>query len=217
MTKKKTTLSVLALIITALIVRASGIQGCLLTEEGLSSLGKLAPYAFTAGYTLAVVLAVPGGPLTALAGALFGTFWGVIAVSIGSTIGACIAFLIARYLAKDRVSLWLSSKPAFSRMDRLITKRGWIMIAIFRLIPLFPFNLINYGMGLTSIPFRNYAIGSWFFMLPGTLVYVAGGDALVRSVREGEVPWRIVTMVVIVGLCLFLTSKRIREYMKEEQ
>jgi len=157
---------------------------------------------FTAMFAVAVILAVPGGPITILAGSLFGVFQGTVVVSAGSTLGAAAAFLIARYAARDQVSRWLARNPRFVKLDDMIREKGFFVIAIVRLIPLFPFNLVNYGMGLTSVSFGYYVLMSWLCMLPGTVLYVAGGDVFKRALTEGCVPWRTVSLCVVILICL---------------
>lgn len=184
------------------VFRMCGIDKSWFTEEHLRSFGPMAPAVFTAMFAVAVILAVPGGPITILAGSLFGVFYGTVVVSAGSTLGAAAAFLIARYAARDQVSRWLARNPRFVKMDDMIREKGFLVIAIVRLIPLFPFNLVNYGMGLTSVSFGYYVLMSWLCMLPGTVLYVAGGDVFKRALTEGCVPWRTVSLCVVILICL---------------
>lgn len=158
----------------------------------LEGLGPAAPLAFVGVYAVAVVAAVPGSALTVIAGGLFGSVLGMVVVSSGATLGACLAFLIARYLARDAVAEWLSRQPAFKKLDDLTERRGAVIVALTRLVPLFPFNLLNYGFGLTRVPFWTYAFWSWLCMLPGTAVFVLGGDTVTRAIAEGTVPWPLV-------------------------
>jgi uncharacterized membrane protein YdjX (TVP38/TMEM64 family) len=159
-------------------------------------MGNLGMVAYVVLYIVAVVAAVPGLPISIAAAAIFGAFKGVILVSIGSTLGASLAFLIARYLARDAIYRRLSGNDKFQRLDRLTEQHGAIIVAITRLVPLFPFNLLNYGYGLTRVPFWTFAFWSWLCMLPGTIVYLVGTDAIVRAATTGEVPWLIVGVFV---------------------
>lgn len=180
----------------------------------LECLGPWAPAGFIVIYVLAVVLAIPGSALTALAGVLFGSLWGVVYVSVASTLGATLAFLISRYLARDYIYSRFSNKPSFQKLDDMSEKYGIWMVAIVRLIPVFPFNLVNYGLGLTRIKLVTYVFFSWFFMLPGTFLYVAGGDALKRFLAEGEVPWKIVLAVIVVASLLYVAARKGRSGLK---
>ncbi len=124
-------------------------------RDWIESLGALGPVAFCALYIVAAVAMVPGIALTVGAGALFGSVWGSVYVSIGSTMGAAMSFLIARYLARDSVSSWLSQSPRFRHLDDLTERHGAMIVAITRLVPIFPYNLLNYGYGLTKVPFAT--------------------------------------------------------------
>jgi len=154
----------------------------------ISELGSLGPVVYAAIYAGAVVLAIPGSVLSVGAGTLFGVGVGIVVVSIGATFGASLAFLAARYVARDAVVKRFSHKEAFQRLDRMTEERGAVIVALTRLIPLFPFNLLNYGFGLTRVRFGTYVFWSWLCMSPGIVVYVAGTDAVVQFVMEGQVP-----------------------------
>ncbi|KAF0099072.1 MAG: ydjXC [bacterium] len=152
--------------------------------------GVAGPLLFMAVYALAAVLFLPGSVLTLAGGALFGPFWGTLWNLTGATIGASLAFLIARYLGSD----WVTRKagPRLQSLNDGVSAEGWRFVAFVRLVPLFPFNLLNYALGLTRIPFLAYVLASWVFMLPGALAYtwlghagreaLAGGEGMVRNV-----------------------------------
>ncbi len=170
----------------------------------IGNLGPYAPVAFALLYAVAVVAAVPGSVLTIAAAALFGTVLGVVVVIFGATLGASASFLIARYLARDAVAHWLSRNEKFKKLDQLTERRGAVMVALTRLVPLFPFILLNYGFGLTKVPFRTYVFWSWLCMLPGTILYVAGSDALFTGIARGEIPWGIIGAVAVAAILLGL-------------
>jgi uncharacterized membrane protein YdjX (TVP38/TMEM64 family) len=196
----------LLLIVTAIIiiVKFTGISEKLNAIPGwIETLGVWGPVVFVGIYIAGVVAALPGSALTVAAGPLFGSVIGVILVSIASTTGACLSFLIGRYFARDAVSRWLSQKEKFQKLDRLTKEQGAIMVAITRLVPIFPFNLLNYGFGLTGVPFLTYVFWSWLCMLPGTVLYVVGADALWKSLTKGEIPW--VLIGVVLGMFIFLS------------
>jgi uncharacterized membrane protein YdjX (TVP38/TMEM64 family) len=152
--------------------------------------GAAGPLLFMAVYALAAVLFLPGSVLTLAGGALFGPLWGTLWNLTGATMGAALAFLIARYLGGD----WVARKagPRLQSLNDGVSAEGWRFVAFVRLVPLFPFNLLNYALGLTRIPFLAYVLASWVFMLPGALAYtwlghagreaLAGGEGLIRNV-----------------------------------
>ncbi len=171
----------------------------------IDSLGPLGPLAFAVIYAVATVAALPGSALSIVAGAIFGPVLGVVTVIFAATLGASLAFLVSRYFARGAVEKWLAGNVKFRRLDELTARHGDIMVAITRLVPLFPFNLLNYGFGLTRVPFRTYVIWSFICMLPGTILYVVGSAAVAESIREGKVPWVLVLIVgVILGVIVFL-------------
>lgn len=196
---------VLSLIVLA---RVFGLGGRLQElRDWIESMGPAGMAVFVGLYIIAVVAAVPGLPISIAGAAIFGALKGVILVSIGSTLGASLAFLIARYLARDAVSRWLSGSEKFQRLDGLTQKHGAVIVAITRLVPLFPFNLLNYGFGLTRVPFLTYVFWSWLCMLPGTIVYLVGTDAVLSAATTGEVPW-IVVAVFVAALAVVLAAVR---------
>jgi uncharacterized membrane protein YdjX (TVP38/TMEM64 family) len=132
---------------------------------------------------LGTVLFVPGAAFGLAGGALFGPSLGSIINLNGATLGATLAFLIARYLAAD----WVSRK-AGGRLKQLIDgveAEGWRFVAFVRLVPLFPFNLSNYALGLTRIPLSHYVLASFIAMGPGTIAFTWLGHAG-RGALTGE-------------------------------
>ncbi|CAO2834408.1 unnamed protein product [Amaranthus hypochondriacus] len=145
-----------------------------------------------AGYGLFVlvyagleVLAIPAIPLTLSAGLLFGSVIGTVIVSISGTLAASIAFLIARYFARERILKLVEGNKKFLAIDKAIGENGFRVVTLLRLSPLLPFSLGNYLYGLTSVKFVPYVLGSWLGMLPGTWAYVSAG-AFGRAVIQEE-------------------------------
>ena len=146
--------------------------------SGVEAAGIWGSIYFGLIYVIAAVLLVPGSAMTLVAGAVFGLVWGMVIVSIASTITAAIAFLIGRYLARGPVERWAQRYPQFMAVEHAVADGGWWkIIALLRLSPIIPFNILNYLFGLTSIGFRPYILTSWWAMLPGTLMYVYLGYA----------------------------------------
>jgi uncharacterized membrane protein YdjX (TVP38/TMEM64 family) len=179
--------------------------------------GHLGPLAFILLYAVATVAALPGSVMSLFAGAVFGPVVGVIAVIVGATIGASLAFLVSRYFARDAVARWLSAKEKFRQLDELTERQGAIMVAITRLVPLFPFNLLNFGFGLTKVPFWTYAGWSFLCMLPGTILYVVGASAVSEAIAEGRIPWVLVVVVAIIVVIIAFLTKMARRRIGEEK
>ncbi len=147
-------------------------------------LGAWAPLAFVAVYALGAVLFLPGLVFTIAGGVLFGPWLGTLLNLIGATLGATAAFFIARYLASD----WVAPR-AGGRLGKLIhgvEREGWRFVALTRLVPLFPFNLLNYALGLTRIPAVQYVLASFVCMAPGAFAYTWIGHAGATAVAGGE-------------------------------
>lgn len=176
-------------------------------RQWIQDFGSLAPLVYVLIYIIAVVAALPGAAITIAGGALFGSVTGVILVSIGSTIGASLAFIIARYVARNAIAKKLSGNETFQKLDRMTEEHGAIIVAITRLVPIFPFNLLNYGFGLTRVPLWTYVFWSWLCMIPGTILYVVGTDAVISGLLQGNVPWLLIAVLVVAGIALFLLVK----------
>jgi uncharacterized membrane protein YdjX (TVP38/TMEM64 family) len=185
-------------------------------REWIHSLGALGPFVFILIYIGAVVAALPGSAITIIAGAIFGSVVGVIVVSIASTLGAALAFLIGRYFARDATARWLSKRQRFKKLDDLTEKHGAVIVALVRIVPLFPFNFVNYGFGLTSVRFWTYVFWSWLCMLPGTILYVVGTDAITRAIIQKRVPWTLIGVMVVVGVILVALVRIARRRLHEE-
>jgi uncharacterized membrane protein YdjX (TVP38/TMEM64 family)/rhodanese-related sulfurtransferase len=146
-----------------------------LIENAIRSLGLWGPAAHVALFALGTVLFVPGALFGLAGGILFGPVWGTALNLAGATLGATAAFLVARYVAAD----WVRQK-AGTRLERLIKgveAEGWRFVALTRLVPLIPFNLLNYALGLTRIPAVSYMLASLVCMVPGILAYTWLGHA----------------------------------------
>ena len=152
-------------------------------EAWIQGHGAIAPLLFILVYALATVLFLPGTVLTLMGGVLFGPLWGAFYNLTGATLGATLAFLIARYLASD----WIAQRTG-GRVKQLIKGvegEGWRFVAFVRLVPLFPFNLINYALGLTRIRLLHYVIATYVFMSPGAVAYTYLGYAGREAVAGG--------------------------------
>jgi uncharacterized membrane protein YdjX (TVP38/TMEM64 family) len=159
-------------------------------QAWVESAGTAGPAIFIAVYAVATVLFLPGALITLAGGALFGPVWGTLWNLCGATLGAILAFLIARHLGAD----WVARRagPRLRNLNEGVSAEGWRFVAFVRLVPLFPFNLLNCALGLTRIPLLAYGLASAVFMLPGALAYtwlgytgreaVAGSEDLVRNV-----------------------------------
>ena len=158
--------------------------------SGIRDLGPAAPLAFIAIYVAAVVAAFPASILTIAAGAVFGLLPGALYAFTGALMGSTAAFLLARYAFRDLVAKRLALMPRFGAVERAVSAEGRRIVFLLRLSPLVPFNLLNYALGLTTIPAVDYVIAS-AGMIPGTLLYAYGGKVTGEAIAlagQAQVP-----------------------------
>ena len=158
-------------------------------KQDLDLLYKRFPFLFPLGflffYVFCATLSLPGAVLLTLAsGFLFGLFIGSFVVSVGSTLGATLSFFLSRFLFKDFIQKKFQSR--LKTINEGLKKEGEFYVFSLRLVPIFPYFMINLLMGVTSIPTKKFVIASFLGMLPGSLVYVNAGTQLskVPSVKE---------------------------------
>ena len=169
--------------------------GSFLRPENLqllkTQLGIFAPLGYMGIYFIATVFGIPGTILTLSAGALFGPFWGTLWTVIGATLGATGAFLVARFIAGD----W--ARRQFERGDRLrklsqgIEQDGFWFALSLRLAPVFPFNAVNYLLGLTPLPLPTYILATAIGIIPGSFAYNWLGRGGLEALSGGP-PWQLV-------------------------
>ena len=209
---------VLALVVAAVVVvRGTDlVEGLRWLEAKQDELGLLAPLGLGGVYVLACVLLVPGSILTLGAGALFGLLVGAVTVSLAATAGAAAAFLVGRYLARDWIAGKVAGNARFAAVDEAVGREGFKIVLLTRLSPVFPFNLLNYAYALTRVSLRDYVLGSWLGMIPGTIMYVYVGTlfgdvaALAGGLQGRErtpAEWALLVagLVVTVAVTVYVT------------
>ena len=155
---------------------------------------------FIAVYVLQTALSLPGAAiLTLAAGAVFGVMMGTVYANIGATVGASLAFLVARYLFNDVIQNKFGRR--LEKMNHELESRGLNYLLFLRLIPLFPFFLINLGAGLTRLPFRTFFIGTMLGIIPGSFVFCNAGASLaeITSLSDVASP-RVLGSFALLGL-----------------
>ncbi len=184
--------------------------------DWISGLGPWGPIAFALFYVAACILFLPGSLLTLGGGFIFGVVKGSLFVWISAVLGASVSFLIGRYLARDWVAKKIEGHDGFKRIDEAIAEEGWKIVGLTRLSPVFPFNLLNYSLGLTKVSFRDYFLASCVGMLPGTLIYVylgslAGDLALLGQAGETRSPveWTLYVVGLLATLAVTVYITRI--------
>jgi uncharacterized membrane protein YdjX (TVP38/TMEM64 family) len=178
----------------------------------VGSLGWIAPIVFIGCYVVATVFFMPGLLFTLAGGVLFGPVYGTLYNLTGATLGATCAFLVARYVAYDWVAQRSGKK--LGQLVKGVESEGWRFVAFVRLVPLFPFNLLNYALGLTKIRLSHYIVTSLVFMAPGGAAYtylgyagreVAGGGE--NFIRKALLAIAVVATLAFIS-SIFLRSRR---------
>lgn len=185
-------LRLLAIGLAALVLLGLGSQAGPALEHfqhWVAGLGAWGPIAFVLGYAAATVAFAPGAVLTLAAGPIFGVVAGTAYVFLAATLGSALAFLAARHVVRASIERRVAGNERFAAIDRAIARDGRRIVFLLRLSPVFPFNLLNYALGLTRIGFGDYCMAS-VGMIPGTVLYVylgsLGGQAAVAASAGGE-------------------------------
>lgn len=198
-------LAILILLIGAIIVVRIANLDTYLDQEKLRQLiqgyGALGPVVFMGLYAVAPCLFMPGLPFTVAAGVLFGPFWGVVYAIIGATIGATLAFLIGRYAGREWVEQKLAG-PKWKQLDKEVEQHGWKVVAFTRLIPLFPFNLLNFAFGLTRVKLLHYISATFLFMLPACIAYIMLSSSLLDVLKGNISSTFIIGILAVVAVSL---------------
>jgi uncharacterized membrane protein YdjX (TVP38/TMEM64 family) len=212
----KLSILVALIALAAVIVRVTPL-GSYLTRDGMLALldgvsaSVWAPAVYVVAYAVATAFALPGSVLTIVGGAVFGFGWGALLVTIGANVGANAAFALARGLGREGVEKLIGSR--LQGLDRATATHGFIGLLILRLVPLVPFNALNFGSGLTAMRWRDYALATVIGIVPGTLVYVFFADALIQGSTEASAEARtrlFIAAGLLVGLSLIpLIAKRL--------
>lgn len=161
---------------------------------------------FIGGYILQTALSLPGAALMSLAaGAVFGAVAGTVYSVIGATIGATAAFLVTRYLLHDLVQQRFGTR--LEGLNRELERRGFNYLLFLRLVPVFPFFLINLAAGLTRLPLRTFLVGTGMGIIPGGFVFCNAGASLasVATVSEIASP-RVLGSFALLGLFALLPA-----------
>ncbi len=186
-------------------------------EQHIEVLGPWGPLAYVLIYMVWALAGLPGSLMSVAGGSIFESqpVTALVSVSLGSTLGAGACFLVARRLARESVRSWVMQREGFARLDRATQTHGLWVVAITRLLPIFPYNLLNYGFGLTRVGFWKYLVVSWACMLPATAMYVLGVGSLLGVIRQGKISWglavgfgvALITMLAAVALAKRSWSK----------
>ena len=159
---------------------------------------------FMAVYIIQTALSLPGAAILSLAsGAVFGSMMGTVYAVVSASIGATLAFLVTRYLLRDFVLARFGSR--LEGMNRELEQRGLNYLLFLRLVPVFPFFLINLAAGLTRLPLRTFMVGTLLGIVPGGFVYVNAGASLATITSlSGIASPRVLGSFALLGLFALL-------------
>lgn len=206
--KLKKKIIIVVLVVLCIVIYKLFLQG--VTAQGIrdwvNGFGILAPIAYIGVWAILPIFFFPV-PILALAGGLsFGLLEGTILTLIGAMVNSTLMFLLANVLAKDMVTKYLSNKlPAkwWNKFYKAEKKEGFLIVLICRLIPIMPYNVINYVSGLTNIKFGSYFIATLIGITPGTVIFLNVGDKIL-DVRSPEFIMSIVFVIILTVVSLIL-------------
>lgn len=192
--------------------------------EWIQANPEIASVAYVVAYILATVLMIPGSIITLAGGYVFGVIYGSVLVSIASCTGALIAFLLGRTVLRSWVETQADKMPRFKAFDKALERKGFFLVLLVRLSPIFPFNLLNYMLGLSGVSVKNFLIASWLGMLPGTVAYVYLGSvsrdlaAIFSGDLETGITGKILMVVGIVSslLIVWFSAKMASKALNQE-
>jgi uncharacterized membrane protein YdjX (TVP38/TMEM64 family) len=183
----------------------------LVAREVIQPAEHWAPLAFGAGYVAATMLGVPGTPLTVVAALMFGAWTAFVVMVAATTAAALASFIIARYVARDSVQSWMGDDKRFRTVRGWVEHNPWMAIPFARIMPLFPFALCNYGLGLTRLSVWKSMAASELAMIPMNAVLIGLSSSLYGILIRGETAWWLAAGTVIAGLVILalgLAGKR---------
>ncbi len=181
----------------------------------IETLGLLAPIFFLLLYCLATILFLPTMVLTLAGGALFGPIIGTLFNLISATLGAVCAFCISRYLIFDKVAD--TKNIRIKNLIAGVENRGWQFVALLRLIPIIPFNMVNYGLGVTRIKLSHYLFATIIFLIPGEIIFTYCGYAGMDILSHPQEFYKNINLVILpclgIAIIAYLLLKR---YQRQE-
>jgi uncharacterized membrane protein YdjX (TVP38/TMEM64 family) len=170
-------------------------------RDFIQSFGRLAVLAYILAYALNTVAILP--PIAALsltAGLAFGAAWGALYLMTGAMIGTSVTFLISRYFGRSLIEKMLKGK--FKELDEKLEKNGFMTILFFRVIPLVPYEVLNYAGGLSRIKFKDYFLATLLGLIPGVIVSAFFGGSLgeIKSFKDFFAPKFLIAIGLMAGI-----------------
>ncbi|MBF0292426.1 MAG: VTT domain-containing protein [Nitrospinae bacterium] len=192
-------LTILLLAATALAIRYRDVLSMESIQRWTLEAGAWAPAVFILAYAVSTVLFIPATPISLAGGALFGPVWGTVYNLLGATVGAMLAFAVSKYLASEWVRRMMGGR--LKKLYEGVEAEGWEFVAFTRLVPVFPFNALNYALGLTPVKFTHYTVATFVFMLPSSIVFTYVGYAGKEALADSE--GALQKILIALGLVVF--------------
>jgi uncharacterized membrane protein YdjX (TVP38/TMEM64 family) len=202
----KLVLALLAIAVVVLLANHFGLIDQLRDIEGLQrwfqELGAVGYLVYVLLYIVVAVFMFPASAVTIVAGITFGSVVGGVLALFSATIGACVAFIVARYVARDMIVAKFGHNPLFKRIEDGVRENGTSFLILTRLVPVFPYNIQNYAYGLSAISLPTFAFVSLITMAPGAFIYAyMAGEIVTQGVSVG-----LLLQFAVAGLVLFGVS-----------
>lgn len=193
-------------------------------QSWIKTLGLFAPVVYVLLYVATTVLLIPGSLLTIGAAGIFSFWKAFVVVLVGANVGALAAFLLTRTFLREKVARWAEGNPKFAALDRAIGREGFKMVLLVRLSPVFPFALLNYLLGLTTVRTSSYVLANLIGMLPGTFLYVYIGATARDALSAGsggigawQLALRIAGLLATVAVVVLVTRTARKTLAQVEQ
>lgn len=180
-------------------------------RDKILSFGSWSVLAFFCLYVLVALFALPGLPVTILGAIIYGPLWGTIYTVLSASVGLALAFLASRYLVRDFVTAKFEHTEAFRKINEGVSKEGWRILMVTRLVPVFPFSIQNYVYGLTSFNFFSYWVLSTLFIIPGTAAYTLSAGAVLSGTFSSAN-----TLYLALGVLCFVALSFIPKFIKSK-
>jgi len=172
-------------------------------RDYIQGFGRLAAFAYIIAYALNTISIVPPiAPLSLTAGLAFGEIWGALFLMTGAMIGTTITFIISRFFGRGFIEKILKGK--FRNLDEKLEKNGFMTVLFFRVVPLVPYEVLNYACGLSKIKFKDYLLATFLGLIPGVIVSAFFGGSLgeIKTFKDVFAP----KFLVAIGLMAIILA-----------
>ncbi|MBI5154946.1 TVP38/TMEM64 family protein [Candidatus Poribacteria bacterium] len=169
--------------------------GVAAVQQAVGVFGPWGALAFVALYVAWTMTTLPAIPLAVLAGLLFGPLAGAGYALLGGTLGTSLTFVVGRNWGRGYFRRLAERHPRLARLDAMIERNAVLVVAFLRLAPVFPVNLLNYGLGATRMRFRQYFLVSLVMTIPGALLYAGVGDILKATLAGAPVSHALIAVL----------------------